>query len=320
MHPDAPPSAERPAWEAGFESFTRSQWAARAGTDPGSVTAAADIEAVASGEPVTAEEVREVYLPLCRLVEVVAEAARDRAVRTAPFRLAVRRPGPLVVGIAGGVAVGKSTVARVLRALLADGGRVSVDLVSTDAFLLPNRELDARGLAGRKGFPETYDRGALITTLAGLRSGASPVTVPVYSHQAYDILEGHHRWIDAPDIVVVEGLTVLQTGGDGDRDGDPRVVSDFLDLALYIDADEDDAAAWHLDRLLDLRSAGGDGPFAEWLTSLTEEEAHQVARLSWSEINLVNLRRHVAPTARRAHVVLRKDRSHRVHEVLVRLP
>jgi type I pantothenate kinase len=146
------------------------------------------------------------------------------------------------------------------------------------------------------------------------------VTVPVYSHQAYDILEGHHRSIDAPDIVVVEGLTVLQTGGDGDRDGDPRVVSDFLDLALYIDADEDDAAAWHLDRLLDLRSAGGDGPFAEWLASLTEEEAHQVARLSWSEINLVNLRRHVAPTARRAHVVLRKDRSHRVHEVLVRLP
>jgi type I pantothenate kinase len=223
-----------------------------------------------------------------------------------------------MIGIAGGVAVGKSTVARVVRSLLAGGGRTAVQLVSTDAFLYPNRVLESRGLAGRKGFPETYDRDALLATLAAVRSGSSPVTVPVYSHRAYDILDGEHQLIEAPDIVVVEGLTVLQTGTADDTD--PRVVSDYLDLAVYIDAEEEDAAAWHTERLLGLRTETGGGPFVEWLSSLSDDEAHEVARLSWSEINLVNLRRHVAPTARRAHVVLRKDRAHRVHEVLVRLP
>lgn len=301
---------------AGFDSFTREQWASLAhptgGTPPSGATSTA-----AAGEPVAPDEVGSIYLPLCRLAGTLVEARRQRADRTGPFRAHDHRDGPFMIGVAGGVAVGKSTVARVVRALLTRPGR-AVELVSTDAFLYPNRVLEARGLAGRKGFPETYDRVALLDTLSALRSGASPVTVPVYSHQAYDVLDGRHQLIESPDIVVVEGLTVLQTGGAGDAD--PRVVSDFLDLAVYIDAAEEDGEVWHSERLFGLRSEAGDGPFAAWLSSLSEEEVRQVARSSWSEINLVNLRRHVAPTARRAHVVLRKDGAHRVHEVLVRLP
>jgi type I pantothenate kinase len=302
---------------AGFESFTREQWAARADTGGGSWPTGT-AESVALGEPLAPEEVGSVYVPLCRLVTAVGEARREQVERTGPFRSTGRAPGPLMIGIAGGVAVGKSTVARVVQALLGRDGQVRVDLVSTDAFLLPNRVLEARGLVARKGFPETYDRGALIASLAAIRSGETPVAVPVYSHHAYDIVEGEHQSIEAPDIVVVEGLTVLQTDVAGTAD--PRVVTDFLDLAVYLDADEEDAAAWHSDRLMGLWASGGDGPFLGWLSSLSEEQARQVARASWSEINLVNLRQHVAPTARRAHVVLRKDRRHRVHEVLVRLP
>jgi len=309
----------RTPWPAaGFDRFTREQWAQRADAAGGDPFASATSAAAAAGEPVTPDEVASVYAPLCRLVETMEELRQAQAGRTGPFRLGGHRPRPLMIGIAGGVAVGKSTAARVVQSLLSRQGGRTVELISTDAFLFPNRVLEAQGLAGRKGFPETYDRGALLAALAAIRSGHHPVTVPVYSHRAYDILDGEVRSIDGPDIVVVEGLTVLQTGTADDPD--PRVVSDFIDLAVYIDAEEEDAAAWHTERLLALRAAGGEGPFARWLSSLSDEEAAQLARASWSEINLVNLRRYVAPTARRAHVVLRKDRAHRVEEVLVRLP
>jgi type I pantothenate kinase len=280
---------------------------------------------VARGEPVAADEVLAVYLPLARWIE-------DRLTRR-------RRPAPgpgngsppvtAVVGITGSVAAGKTTTARVLSGLLRRGpGRPTVDLLATDGFLFPNRVLERRGLLGRKGFPETYDHRALVAALTAVRSGQAEVAVPVYSHARYDIVPGEVQWIRRPDLLVVEGLTVLQGPPGGGSvagvDGPAEIGAERLvDLAVYVDADEDSLLQWHTERLLALRSGGagdGAGPadFLGWLTSLSDAEVTQLAASSWSEINLVNLRDHVAPTRSRADVILEKDRDHRVRRVLVR--
>jgi type I pantothenate kinase len=305
----------------GFESFTRQEWSALA-RPPRGWPRTPDLAAeAAEGEPVTAEEILEVYIPLCQLLELLMASSRTAARAVDTFLTNDDRRSPFVIGIAGGVAVGKSTTARVLRTLLSRGpGRPTVELLGTDAFLFPNRVLEERGLSARKGFPDTYDRSALLETLAAIRSGAGEVAVPVYSHQAYDVLPDDRQMISRPDIVVVEGLNVLQTGP-SDTEAQ-SVVSDYLDAAIYIDSSDEDAAAWFLERLLGLRTATGDegGPFLQWFSSLSEDEARTVADLTWSEINLVNVRRHVAPTRGRAHLVLRKDAAHRVCEVRVRRP
>jgi type I pantothenate kinase len=187
----------------------------------------------------------------------------------------------------------------------------TVDLLTTDGFLYPNRILEQRGLLDRKGFPETYDDHALTAALDAVRAGQPEVGVPVYSHESYDIVPGQVQWIRRPDLLVVEGLTVLQ----GALGAGPLV-----DLAIYVDADEASVARWHTERLLALRSDVDAEPsdFQRWFTSLSEVEAHQVAASSWSEINLVNLRQHVAPTRGQADVILEKDADHRVHRVLLR--
>jgi type I pantothenate kinase len=231
------------------------------------------------------------------------------------------RASPFIIGIAGGVAVGKSTAARMIRALLSRApGCPAVELLGTDAFLFPNRVLEERGLTERKGFPETYDRPALLETLSSIRSGAPEVNVPVYSHEAYDVLSDRGRVISRPDVVIVEGLNVLQTGPAGP--GGQAEVSDFIDVALYVDAAEEHAAGWHEERLLEMRSTAGTdrGAFLDWFSSLSEQEARNVAHLAWSEINLVNMRQHVAPTRARAHLILGKDGQHRVGQVQVRRP
>ena len=264
------------------------------------------------GDAVDPEEMADVYLPLARWIE-------DRvAGRERPSRRVARTAA--VIGITGSVAVGKSTIARVLTQLLGRGpGRPAVELLTTDGFLYPNRVLQERGLLDRKGFPETYDHRALVAVLEAVRSGRPEVGVPVYSHQTYDVVPGAVQWIRAPDLLVVEGLTVLQGGSGGGCRGAPGPES-LIDLALYVDAAETDLARWLTDRLLALRAsgAGASSDFLRWLSSLSETEARRLAASAWSEVNLVNLREHVAPTRIRADLILEKGADHRVRRVLVR--
>jgi type I pantothenate kinase len=273
------------------------------------------------------DEVAEVYVPLGRLLGVVA-SARRAGVRTMAelLDLGAGVP-PFVVGVAGSVAVGKSTVAAVVQALLArQPGLRPVEVLSTDAFLYPNAELAARGLSERKGFPETYRWAALLSALAAIRSGVEEVEVPVYSHRDYDIVPGRRHRIGRPGALIVEGLNVLQVGpgrGDPDEGTLPRtaLASDFFDWSIYVDAAEEDIAGWHRRRLLELHRAGaeGTGGFLGWFCSLSEPEAEAVAEGAWSGINAVNLREHIAPTRARADMILHKDADHRVGDVLVRL-
>lgn len=299
--------------------FTRSEWAALAdppGGGPDGVRLAGEIAAT---EPVAPDEVTDVYTPLCQLLGLLVRSAAATAWDTGRF-VRHRPSSPFVIGVAGGVAVGKSTTARIIQRLLSRGADpLTVEVLGTDAFLFPNRVLEERGLSGRKGFPETYDRPALLSALAAIRAGDADVDVPVYSHQAYDVLAGVRHVIACPDVVVVEGLNVLQVGT---GDGAVRQVSDFLDLALYVDAAEADVERWFTDRLLGLRRAPGaePGTFLGWFSSLDDSEARRVADLAWSEINLVNVRRHVVPTRDRAGIVLVKDGLHRVSRVEVRGP
>ena len=306
-----------PGPEHGFEVYSRDQWVAR-GRRAGGPTDAGLARAVGAGEPIDPVEVLEVYLPLARWIDT-RRAARTGGPTEA--RPAAGTPTTVpVIGITGSVAVGKTTIARLLAGLLRGGpARPTVDLLTTDGFLYPNRVLEQRGLLGRKGFPETYDHPALAAALEAVRSGRPEVSVPVYSHSSYDIVPGEVRWIRRPDLLVVEGLTLLQ-GPPGAGPTERGRADPLVDLAVYVDADEEDLAHWHTERLLALRSDRGPEPsdFLRWLASLSEAEALEVAASSWAEINLVNLRDHVAPTRRRADIILEKGADHRVRRVLVR--
>jgi type I pantothenate kinase len=317
QEPDAPPSD---VTAAGFETLSRQEWAtlARPWSGP---TAEELADQVVASETVAADEIVEVYLPLCQLLDQLVVSRRTAARAFDEFVSGEARASPFIIGIAGGVAVGKSTVARIIQALLRRApDHHRVELLGTDAFLYPNRVLAERGLSERKGFPETYDRRALLETLSSIRSGAPEVTVPVYSHEDYDVLSGTSRIVSRPDVVIVEGLNVLQTGPEDP--GGQAVVSDFIDVALYVDSSEEHAAGWHEERLLAMRSTAGTDPgaFLGWFSSLSDQEARNVAHLAWSEINLVNMRQHVAPTRARAHLILGKDGQHRVGQVWVRRP
>jgi type I pantothenate kinase len=290
--------------------LSREQWTAFAG--PAWTTGRDD----ASTGAVAPDEVAEVYAPLAALLARLAAADRGpEDGRTGPAHRAPARP--FVTAIAGGVAVGKSTTAEVLAALIRRGpGRPTVEVLASDAFLLPNAELERRGLVGRKGFPETYDHGRLRATLDALRSGAPEVSTPVYSHRSYDIVPGAHRAIRHPDFLIVEGLHLLADGDSG-RDH----VSPF-DLTVYVDAAEDDVARWFTTRLFDLRSAARHDPgsFYSSLVDMDEADVAGLAQVVWREINLVNLRHHVEPSRRRACLILSKGADHRVRQVHLRWP
>ena len=227
---------------------------------------------------------------------------------------------PFLIGLAGSVAVGKSTIARVLRELLARWPHhPRVDLVTTDGFLLPTRVLEERGLMRRKGFPESYDVRALVAFVRDLKAGTDRVTSPVYSHLAYDIVPGAETLIEQPDIVIVEGLNVLQTGPLGL--GQPRVfVSDFFDFTVYVDAETEDVRGWYVERFLALRGTAFADPSSYFhrYASLSDAEAVATALGIWAEINEPNLLQNILPTRDRADLVLRKGKDHAVEEVLLR--
>jgi type I pantothenate kinase len=272
-------------------------------------------------EPMPLTEVEDIYLPLSRLLNLRVAATRELHAVTETFLGHLHAGVPYVIGIAGSVAAGKSTIARILQALLGrwpDHPRV--DLVTTDGFLFPNATLEARGLMARKGFPESYDVRLLMRFLADLKAGAPEVRTPRYSHLTYDILPGDEIVLRAPHIVIVEGVNVLQTPNRRGRADASVVVSDFFDFSIYVDADEDDLERWYVDRLLLLRetSLHDSDSFFKFLTDYSEDATREFAHNIWTQVNLVNLHENIAPTRGRAHLVLEKGRNHAVQRILLR--
>ncbi|MEO7271093.1 MAG: type I pantothenate kinase [Vicinamibacterales bacterium] len=304
-----------------YMPFTRDEWARLRESTPLTLSEA-DLERLRGlNEPVSVTEVVEIYLPLSRLLNLHVAATQGLHAATAKFLGTTKLGPPYIIGVAGSVAVGKSTTSRLLRALLArwpDHPRV--DLVTTDGFLLPNAELQARGLMKRKGFPESYDLRRLVQFVSDIKSGVEAVRAPVYSHTRYDIVEGEYHVVTQPDILILEGLNVLQSGNPR-RPGSQRAfVSDFFDFSIYVDADERDIESWYVERFMTLRETvfrDPDSYFSHY-AALTPDEAREVARGIWSSINLVNLRENILPTRERAHQILDKGGTHAIERVLLR--
>lgn len=304
-----------------FVDFDRASWARLGENTPLPLTAAELDQVRSLGDAVDLQEVREVYLPLSRLLNlrVQAGARLYRAYRTFLGNTEARTP--FVIGIAGSVSVGKSTTARLLKLLLARWPQhPRVELVTTDGFLYPNAELERRGLMNRKGFPESYDRRALLRFIQDVKAGKPEVTAPVYSHLSYDIVPGERIVVRRPDILLLEGLNVLQPA-QPTRDGRPALaVSDFIDFSVYLDAATSDIRRWYVERFLRLRETAFRNPesYFHRYAELGEAEAIARAESIWDEINGPNLRQNIKPTRDRATLVLRKGPDHAVTRVRLR--
>ncbi len=297
--------------------FTRAEWSRLRSAVPMTLGEAELAPLRGANEPISLGEVENIYLPLTRLINLHVAAARGLARVTDDFVGRPAAPRPYVVAIAGSVAVGKSTAARVLAALLSrwpDHPRVA--LVATDGFLLPNAELARRGIAERKGFPESYDVRRMIDFLSSIRSTGT-ASVPVYSHQHYDIVPDRVETIDRPDILIFEGLNVLQLGLTGPGVRAPLTASDFFNLSIYIDADSADIARWFEERFALLRRTAFRDPnaFFHRFAGMADDEALRFARTVWREVNEANLIDNILPTRPRADVVLRKGPDHGVERL-----
>jgi type I pantothenate kinase len=302
-----------------FLSFSRDEWARLRNNTPLTLSDA-DLQVLRGlNDVLDMQEVVDIYLPLSRLLSLYVAATRTLHRVTSTFLGDDSAHVPFVIGLAGSVAVGKSTTSRILRALLAHGAdHPAVDLITTDGFLFPNAVLVERGLMQRKGFPESYDRARLVRFLADVKSGVPEVHAPVYSHQRYDIVPGAIQIVSQPDIVIVEGLNVLQappavTAGQ-------LFASDFFDFSIYVDAEEADIEHWYVARFLKLRDTVFRDPqsYFHRYASLTEAEARQTAAGIWRDINGLNLRDNIAPTRARAHLILDKGPDHAVRQVKLR--
>jgi type I pantothenate kinase len=299
-----------------FLTFTRAEWARLRGETPMTLREEDVAELSGITEALSMREVEEVYLPLSRLLNLHIAAVQDLHRVTSRFLGTLAPKVPYVIAIAGSVSAGKSTTARVLRTLLSrwpDHPRV--DLVTTDGFLFPNAVLNERELMQRKGFPESYDRPRLVRFISDLKSGLSPLQVPVYSHLQYDILPDADLTIARPDILILEGLNVLQSGT-----AHSVFVSDFVDFSIYVDAKEEDLEWWFMNRFQTLRATAFRDPasFFHSLATMPDEEATTIAQNAWTNINLANLRENILPTRERARLILEKGRSHVIDRVLLR--
>ena len=304
-----------------YRIFSRAEWAALRADTPMTLHPDEMTRLRSLHDRLDMSEVEDIYLPISRLLSLYV-AATQRLFRVQQGFLGTEdSKTPFIIGVAGSVAVGKSTTARVLRALLARWPNVpKVDLLTTDGFLFPNAVLERERLMERKGFPESYDLPALLRFLSDIKAGRRPVRAPVYSHLVYDVIPNQWAEIDRPDILIVEGLNVLQTGHLPKHGTAIPYVSDFFDFSVYLDAGEDMLLRWYVDRFLTLRGTAFADPksFFHRYSKLSDEEAVATATSIWSRINLVNLHENILPTRQRATLILRKGESHQVEEVALR--
>lgn len=305
-----------------YRFFSADQWARFRADTPLTLTEE-EIQRLRSlNDPIDLDEVRRIYLALSRLLSAHVEAMQLLFHQRAVFlNVPDARKTPFIIGVAGSVSVGKSTTARVLKELLARWpSSPKVDLVTTDGFLLPNETLRQRNMMDRKGFPDSYDVGGLLRFLSALKSGQRDVQAPLYSHLVYDVIPDKFVTIDAPDILIFEGINVLQPGK---LPPDGKIIpflSDFFDFSIYVDADEDLIRAWYVERFMRLRETAFRDPnaFFHKFSQLSETAARAIANEIWENINLKNLRENILPTRPRADLILRKGADHLVEEVALR--
>ncbi|MHA1525221.1 MAG: type I pantothenate kinase [Alphaproteobacteria bacterium] len=304
-----------------YQDFSRDDWAALRADTPLTLTEADLADLRGLNEPMSMRDVEEIYLPLSRLLNLFVAATQGLFAATNEFLGGNGMRVPYIVGVGGSVAVGKSTTARILRALLARwSNHPKVALLPTDGFLLPNAQLEARGLMERKGFPESYDLPRLLNFLSLIKAGRPKIEAPVYSHLLYDVVPGKTITIDQPDILIVEGLNVLQPAPLPRSGKLIPYVSDFFDFSIYVDADEAHIKNWYVERFLRLRETTfrQEGAYFSTFAQLSDVQARDVATDIWSRINLVNLKENILPTRRRASLILRKSANHAVERVLLR--
>ena len=301
---------------ARYLAFDRDAWADLRAATPLTIRERDLEELRGINEKIDLDEVAAIYLPLTRLINLYVSATQNLHKVSATFLGAMAPKVPYVIGIAGSVAVGKSTFARILQALLARWPEhPRVDLITTDGFLFPNAVLEDRGIMNRKGFPESYDTKTLLAFLRELKGGAPDVEAPVYSHVVYDIVEGEKVVVSQPDILILEGLNVLQVGTEANE-----FVSDYFDFSIFIDADESDVEQWYVERFHKLRETIFRDPdsFFQNFAHMSDEEADAMARSIWHEINGKNLVENIEPTKSRASLIVRKGADHRVTNVNLR--
>lgn len=305
-----------------YRFFSAERWAEFRADTPLTLTEQEVHRLSSLNDPIDLDEVRRIYLSMSRLLSAHVESSQLLFHQRAQFlNVPDAVKTPFIIGIAGSVSVGKSTTARVLKELLARWPTSpKVDLVTTDGFLLPNATLRERNLMDRKGFPDSYDVGALLRFLSGVKSGRSNVLAPVYSHLTYDVIPDQFITVDQPDILIFEGINVLQPG-DLPKDGKfVPFLSDFFDFSIYVDADEDLIRDWYIARFMRLRETAFRDPksFFHKFSKLSETAAKAVAAEIWQNINLKNLRENILPTRPRADLILRKGAEHMIEEVALR--